>query len=420
MDIARPDIPRKKRRQRILSVSGALVLIALVSAGISRLRPAAPLLDTPAFTDAVKRGQMLREVRGSGVLVPEEIRWITASSPGRIDNITLLPGVTVTANTILVELSNPELEQAAFEAQSQWHAAQAQSEKLKVQLESDRLTELAVIATLKSDMVQAKIEADADETLRKDGLVPTLVARKSRAKADELDARLQLEQKRLDISADSTQAQLRAQAVEVERLNKLYQLKAQQVEALKVRAGCDGVLQRLGDDRPLQVGQQLVAGAIIARIANQSKLKAEIKISETQARDIQENQHAEIDTRNGVVAGHVVRIDPAVLNGTVTVDVKLDAAPPRGSRPDLSVDGTITLERLEDVLYAGRPVNGQANSLVNLFKVVDDGKSAVRVPVRLGRSSVSQIEIVDGLRVGDQIILSDMSQWDSYDRVRLK
>jgi HlyD family secretion protein len=420
VDIARPDITRQKRRRQILVSFISLAVLALITVGLLRLKPALPTLDGPAFTDIVKRGKMLREVRGNGTLVPEEIRWITAMSPGRVENILLLPGVTVKADTVLVELSNPELEQSAFEAESQWHAAEAQLEKLTVQLESEHLTQESVVASLKSDLAQAKLEAEADQELLKDGLVPNLTEKRSRSKADELEARYRLEQKRLEISAKSTHAQVQVQDAEVERLRKQYQLKLRQVEALKVRAGIDGVLQRLGDERPLQAGQQLVAGANIARIANPAKLKAEIKIAETQARDIQFDQHAEIDTRNGVIAGHVVRIDPAVQNGTVMVDVKLDAPLPKGARPDLSVDGTITLERLEDVLYVGRPVNGQAESLVSLFKVTDGGKGAMRVAVKLGRTSVSSIEVLDGLQVGDTIILSDMSQWDTHDRVKLK
>jgi HlyD family secretion protein len=420
MDVARPDLIRQKRKRRIRLFLICVAALAAATFGISRLKPALPTVDSPVFTDTVKRGQMLREVRGNGTLVPEEIRWITASSPGRVEKILLLPGVTVKADTVLVELSNPELEQATFETESQWHAAEAQSDKLKVQLESERLTQQSLIASLKSDLAQSKIEAEADEDLLKDGLVPSLVAKRSRSKADELDGRCKFEQTRIDISAKSTSAQIRVQDAEVERLRKQYELKLRQLEALKVRAGFDGVLQRLGDEHPLQSGQQLVAGANIARIANPAKLKAEIKIAETQARDILPDQIASVDTRNGVIPGHVVRIDPAVLNGTVTVDIKLDGPLPRGARPDLSVDGTITLERLQDVLYVGRPVNGQADSLVSLFMVIDGGNAALRTPVKLGRNSVSSIEIVEGLQVGDLIILSDMSQWDGHDRLRLK
>ena len=420
MDIARPDIRRKKRRRQILLIVVGAIALVLVTVGLSRLGPALPTIDGPAFTDTVKRGEMLCEVRGNGTLVPEEIRWITATSPGRVEKILLLPGVTVELDTILVELSNPELEQATFEAESQWHAAEAQLEKLKVQLDSERLTQQSLIASLKSDLAQARIEAEADEDLLKDGLVPALVAKRTRSRANELRDRHELEQERLKISAKSTLAQLRVQDAEVERLRKQWELKKRQMEALKVRAGIPGVLQRLGDERPLQVGQQVLIGATLARIANPAKLKAEIRVAETQARDIQFDQRAVIDTRNGTVPGHVVRIDPAAVNGTVTIDIALDAPPPRGARPDLGVDGTITLEHLADVLHVGRPVNGQADSLVGLFKIVDGGRRAVRVQAKLGRTSVSRVEVKEGLAEGDQIILSDMSQYDGHEQVRLR
>ncbi len=420
MDNARPDIARKKRRRRVVIIVAGAMTVVLVSLGLSHLGPALPTIEGPVFTDTVKRGEMLCEVHGNGTLVPEEIRWVTATSPARIEKILLLPGVTVEPDTVLVELSNPELEQATFEAESQWHAAEAQLERLKVQLESDKLTQQSLVASLKSDLAQATIEAEADEDLLKDGLVPTLVAKRSRSKANELQDRYALEQERLTISAKSTLAQLRVQEAEVERLRKQGELKKRQMDALKVRAGIPGVLQRLGDERPLQVGQQVLVGATIALIANPAKLKAEIKVPETQARDIQFDQRAIIDTRNGTVLGHVVRIDPAAVNGTVTVDIALDAAPPRGARPDLNVDGTITLEHFNDVLHVGRPVNGQADSLVGVFKLVDEGRRAVRVQAKFGRTSVSRVEVKEGLSEGDQIILSDMSQYDGHEQVRLR
>src|SRR5260221_10130086 len=420
MDIARPDIFLKKRRRRILFAISSLAVLAVVTVGLSRLKPAVPSVDSPVYSDTVKRGPMLREVRGNGALVPEEIRWLTATSPGRVENILLLAGVTVKADTVLVELSNPELEQAAFDAESLLEAGAAQLEKLQVQLESEHLTQESVVASLKSDWAQARLEAEADESLRKDGLVANLTAKRSRSKADDLETRYQLEQKRLEISAKSAHAQRLVQEAELSKLRKQDQLKKQQVAALKVRAGLDGVLQKVGDVTPLQVGQQVLAGANIARIANPNKLKAEIKIAETQAKDIQHGQAAEVDTRNGKIPGHVVRIDPSVQNGTVTVDVALDGPLPKGARPDLSVDATITLEKLDDVLFLGRPVHGQPDSKVSLFKLTDGGREAVRIPVQLGRNSVSSIEILDGLQAGDQVILSDMSQWDAHDRLKLK
>lgn len=420
MDIARPDISQRKRRHRVVLSIVAVVLLGLITLGLSQLEPALPLVDGTAFTGTVRRGEMLCEVRGNGTLVPEEIRWITATSAGRVEKILLLPGVTVEPDTMLVELSNLELEQETFEAESQWHAAKAQMEKLKVQLETERLTQKSVIASLKLDLAQADIEAEADEYLLKDGLVPALAAKRTRSRANELKNRYDLEQERLVISAKSSLAQLRVQEAEVERLRRQWELKKRQLDALKVRAGISGVLQALGDEKPLQIGQQVVAGATIARIANPAKLKAVIRVAETQARDIQFNQRAIIDTGNGTVPGHVARIDPAAVNGTVTVDIALDASPPRGARPDLSVDGSITIEHLENVLHVGRPVNGQAESLVSLFKLVDDGRRAVRVQVKLGRTSVSSVEVKKGLKDGDQIILSDMSQFKGNEQVRMR
>ncbi|MBI3415453.1 MAG: HlyD family efflux transporter periplasmic adaptor subunit [Verrucomicrobia bacterium] len=420
VDIARPDLARKRRRNRWLATIAALVALGAITLGLSRLQPAAPSVDgATVLRDTVKRGSFLRDVHGNGTLVPEDIIWITATTQGRVERILLLPGVEVTADTVLVELSNPELVQAAFDAESAVQSAEAQLEKLKVQLESDQLTLEAVLATLKSEAATASIEAEADERLRVAWLVPELTAKKSRTHADELQSRLQLEKRRLEISARSATAQMLVQESELAKLRKQYQLKQQQVAALRVKAGFDGVLQRIGDVQPLQQGQQLAVGANLARIANPAKLKAEIKIAETQAKDVQHGQVVSVDTRNGVVAGHVIRIDPAVVNGTVTVDVALEGTLPKGARPDLSVDARIILEKLENVLHVGRPVNGQSESKVSLFKIIENGRAALRVPVQLGRTSVSLIEVISGLQEGDQIIVSDMSQWDAHDRIRL-
>jgi HlyD family secretion protein len=418
MDVVRPRKPRWRRRAIMLG--GAVLLLVGITAAVSRLGPAAISIDKAStWSDAVKRGSMVRQVRGTGTLIPEDIRWATAASPGRIERIALLPGVAVKPDTILVELSNPELEQTVLELDSQASAAGAQREKLRLQLENDRLALASTIATLRSEATVARIEAAGDEALHAAGNGPELNAKRSRAKADELGNRIELEEKRLETLSQSVRAQLVVQDAETARIRAMQMLRRQQLEGLKVRAGIAGVLQRLGDEQPLRIGQHVAAGAPLARIANQSRLKAEIKIAETQAKDVQLGQAAAVDTRNGIIAGKVARIDPAVSNGTVTVDVALQGELPAGARPDLTVDGTITLERLEGVLYVGRPVGVQAEGPARLFKLVEGGAAAVRIPVRLGRSSVDTIEVLEGLGAGDQIIVSDMSQWDSHDRVRL-
>ncbi len=420
MDIQRTSQARKRRIRRVIFGSVGLVVVALVTVGLSRLKPAAPSVDKGTiWTDTVKRGEMLREVRGTGTLLPEEIRWVPIVNPGRVERILVLPGAAVQADTVLIELSNPELEQAVFDSEWQCKAAAAELENLQAQLESLRLSQEAAAASLKADFSQAELEAEADEELCKDGLVPKLVMKRSRSKADELKSRVEIEEKRLKTSANAARAQVAVQQAKVEQLRAQSNLKRQQFDSLKVRAGLSGVLQKLGDREQLQVGQQLPSGANVARVADPRRLKAEIKIAETQAKDVQLGQLVSVDTRNGLVEGRVVRIDPAVQNGTVTVDVTLEGALPKGSRPDLSVDGTIQLERLADVVNVGRPVQGQAESTVGLFKLVNGGREAVRVQVKLGRSSVNAIEVRGGLEVGDQIIRSDMSQWDAYDRVRI-
>src|SRR2546430_5257692 len=422
MDIARPDQARKRRRRRILYSVAGLAVLALITIGLSRLQPAAPLVEN-AWPDTVKRGEMLRQVRGNGTLVPEEILWIPTLTAGRVENILVLPGAAVKADSVLVELSNPEVEQAAFDAEWQRKAAEAELANLRVQLDTARLNLQAAVASAEANYSSAKLEFEVNDELSKAGLVPALTLKQSKAKAEELAKLLEIERERLRISADAARAQLAVQEAKVEQLRAQVQLRRRQVEALKIRAGIDGVLQKLGDaaaTTTLQVGQQLAAGATVARVANPAKLKAEIKVAETQAKDITFDQKAYVDTRNGVIPGHVVRIDPSAQNGTRSVDIALDGPLPKGAVPDLSVDGTIELERLDNVMYVGRPVQAQSESTVGIFKVVDGGKEAVRVPVKLGRTSVSTIEIVEGLQVGDQVILSDMSQYDAYARVRLR
>jgi len=421
MDIARPDLKRRRNRRRVIFSLAGLATLALITLFLSRLEPAAPRVDAAqVWRDTVKRGEMLRQVRGNGTLVPEQIQYVQVATDGRIERIHVLAGAAVQPDTLILELSNPELEQEAFDLDWQLKGAEAQMRKLKVQLESDRLTQESTIASLRADYTQASLEAQADEILAKDGLVPDLTMKRSRAKGDELKQRLEVEQRRLLIKVDSDAAQLAVQNAELEKIRASLALRREKVAALKVRAGLEGVLQSVGDGTvTLQVGQRLAPGATLAKIVQPTKLKAEIKIAETQARDVVIGQKASIDTRNGVIAGHVTRVDPAVLNGTVTVDVALDGALPRGARPDLSVDGTIELERLENVLYVGRPVNGQPEATIGLFRVRDAG-DAERVTVKLGRTSVSTVEILEGLDVGDVVVLSDMSQWDEFSRIKLR
>jgi len=416
MDIRREGQARKRTIRRVLYSLTALIAILLITLGLSRLKPAAPTIErSTVWPGTVKRGEMIRNVHGLGTLVPEDIRWIPAANEGRVDRILWLPGKVVKADTVLLELSNPEIELAMFNAEWQLKAAEANYTDTRVQLESERLDQEATTAEVKAEYHQAKLKADRNELLAKDGLCAEIDLKLSQVMAEELDNRYALEKKRLDISAESIQAQLAAKRIEVDRLRAQYQLKRSQFESLKVRAGVDGKLQQL----PVQVGQRVPVGTNLARVADPSRLKAEVKIAETQAKDIEIGQPAIVDTRNGLIPGHVTRIDPASQNGTVTVDVSLEGELPKGARPDLSVDGTIELEHLADVLYVDRPAFGQEKSTVTLFRLVEEGKGAVRVQVKLGRSSVNTIEILEGLRVGDQVILSDMSAWDAYDRIRL-
>jgi len=352
--------------------------------------------------------------------VPEQIQFVQAETEGRVERIFLQPGTAVTADTVLMELSNPELQQAAFDADWRLKSAEAQLTKLRAQLENERLTLKASVTALKADSTQAELDARAAEALAKDGLISKLETTRARAKANQLRERFEIEQERLKTCAQSTDAQLVVQQAEVERARALLTRKQQQVAALRVRAGVSGVLQQIGDATPLQIGQRVTPSATLAKIVEPTRLKAVLKIVETQVKDVQLGQRADIDTRNGVVPGRVIRIDPAAQNGTVTVDVKLDGPLPKGARPDLSVDGVIELERLDSVLYVGRPVQGQPDSTVGLFKVVNGGTVAQRVPVKLGRSSVSLVEVLDGLQAGEQVILSDMAAWDGNTRVRLE
>ncbi len=405
-----------KRKRRIWFGAGAAVLVALVTFGLSRLEPAAPSIEKgTVWMDTVKRGPMLRQVRGSGTLVPEEIRWIPAVTEGRVERRVVLPGTAVKPDTVILELSNPELVVAAADAASELKAAEAESTNLKVQLESALLTQRASAAGIQSDYRQAAMQAEADDELAKNGLVADITQKLSRMRADELRGRSEIEDARLEMSAKAVDSQMAVQQARVDRFRAAYKLRQDQLNALKVRAGVEGVLQLI----PVEVGQRVAPGSNLARVAEPGRLKAEVRIAETQARDIQIGQVASIDTRNGIIPGKVSRIDPSVQNGTVTVDVALEGPLPRGARPDLTVDGTIELERLTDVLFVGRPAFGGEQSTVGLFKLEAGGSAASRVQVKMGRSSVNSVEILEGLKEGDQVILSDMSAWDAFDRVRL-
>jgi HlyD family secretion protein len=416
MDVPKQGARRKKIIRRTILGAALAVAIPLITWGLSRLKPAAPAVEkSTLWTDTVKRGPMLRQVRGLGVLVPEEVLWIPAVNEGRVDKILLRPGAQVRRNTILMVLSNPELELAAEDLKWQVKAAEANLKDLRVKLETARLDLRAAVARVESEFVQAKLKAERDEALGKEGLTPDLNVKLSRAASDEAAKRFDIDRKRLEISATSAEAQLAAQQVQIEKLRAAYQLKKEQVENLRIRAGADGVLQQV----PVEVGQRLAAGTILAKVAQPERLKAEIKIPETLAKDVMIGQPAQVDTHNGIIVGRVARIDPAAVNGNVTVDIRLEGNLPAGARPDLSVDGIVELERLTDVLYVQRPVFGQPNSLIGLFKLSPDGKEASRVQVRIGRVSVQTVEILEGLKAGDQVVLSDMSAWDGHDRLRL-
>lgn len=416
MDIARPSQAGHRRRMQILAAAGGLAALAAITFAIARLKPAAPAVErSTVWIDTVRRGPMLRQVRGLGTLVPEEVRWIPALTEGRVERILIRPGTPVAADSVILELSNPQLDLDALDAGWQLKAAEAETINLKVRLESQRLDQVAAAATVEANQKQARLQADADTALAAQGLVSDLNLKISLSRAEELTTRLAIEQKRLEIGNESIAAQLKVQEARLEQLRALAALKRRQVEALKVRAGIAGVLQQL----PVEVGQQIAPGATLAKVTVPGRLKAELRIAETQAKDILLDQQASIDTHNGVARGRVARIDPAVQNGTVKVDVALEGDLPKGARPDLSVDGTIELERLADVLQVGRPAFGQEQGTVGLFRLRPGTSEAVRVQVKLGRSSVNVIEIVEGLAEGDQVILSDTSAWDASDRIRL-
>jgi len=418
MDIKRPPKSKLKKKVRtaIMIVVG-LAAVGGITYGLTKLKPAAPPLDpSTAVIDTVKRGEMVRDVRGNGTLVPQVTRWVPAPADGRVENILLQAGVEVSPETVIVELSNPQLEQQATDAEFQVKAAEADAENLKVKLESDAMTQKSQIATINAQYSQAKMQLDADESLAKQGLVADLVLKISRVAVQDLANRLKVEQERLAVNSKSTKAQLNAASSRLQQLRVMAKLRRDQVDALKVRAGTAGVLQQVS----VQVGQQVTPGLNIARVADPASLKAVLRVAETQIKDVRVGQPVLVDTRNGVIQGTVSRIDPAAREGTFDVDASLIGPLPPSARPDLSVDGTIELERLKDVLKVGRPAFGQANQTIGMFVLTPDGSEAVRTKVTLGRNSVSTVEILDGLKEGDKVIISDTSALDSYNRIRLK
>ena len=418
MDISRPDLKHQKRRSLFLKVALAAVVVILAVAYVVRLKPAIPTVDAPLLTDTVKRGDLLRQVRGPGTLVPREdrIRLIPAETAATVLRIRVLPGATVTADTILMDLVDPEVQQQLLDAQLQLKGAQADLQNVRAHLQSDLMTQRAGAATVSADQKQAALQSQTDKSLYDLGVISGLTYSASKGKADELSQRNALEDQRLTLNSHTIATEMAVQQAKVDQAQAILALRQKQASALSVRAGIAGVLV----DLPHQVGEHVDIGTTLAKVVQPDQLKASLKIPETQARDIQIGQAAEIDTHNGVIDGKVMRIDPAVQAGTVTVDVQLEGALPQGARPDLSVDGTIDLDHLHNVLTVGRPVVGQENSIISLFRVDPSGKTATRVQVQVGRASVNAIQILSGLSAGDVVILSDMSRWDSADKVRLQ
>lgn len=420
MDIQRPaSVARQKKLRRIAFAIAGILVIALVSVVLARLQPAAPTVErATVWVETVKRGPMVVQVRGLGTLVPvdEARRWIPAATQGRVERILMRPGTLVKPDTVILELSDPTAQQLLSDAEQQLRAAEADYASLEAKLEAERLNQKSNAATVEADYHQARLENEVNEDLAKDGLVSNLVLKQSTVRAESLATRNQIEQDRLKVAEENVKQQLLAQKARIDQLRALYDLRLSEVEQLRVRAGMEGVLEQV----PVEVGQQVTAGTNLVRVADPTRLKAELRIAETQARDLAIGQVATVDTRNGIIPGKVIRIDPSAQNGTVTVDVGLEGELPRGARPDLSVDGTVELNRLDNVLFVGRPAFGQEQSTVGLFKLDPTTGESMRVQVQLGVSSVNTIEVLNGLVEGDQVVLSDMSAWDQFDRIRLR
>ncbi len=413
------DIVRKppKKTKRYVYAGVGVAALALLTVWIRTLEPAAPTVERATlWIDTVRRGPMVRQVRGPGTLVPEQIRWVSAVTAGRVEQIHLRPGAMVHPETLLMEMSNPDVQLEALNAQTQLASAEAQLLTLRTNLETQRLNQKSAVNQIRTQYQEAQRTATLTKALAEKGLASDMELKRATEAAEDLRTRLQLEQERAKVLEGSIDRQLALQRANVERLRAVSQFQQDRIASMKVKAGSEGQLQEL----PWEVGQWANPGAVLARIAQPGRLKAVLRIPETQAKDVTIGQRASIDTRNGIVNGHVMRSDPAAVNGTVTVEVALDGELPKGARPDLSVDGTVEIERLDDVLYVGRPAYGQAESTVGLFRLEPDGKTATRVNVKLGRSSVNTIEVVGGLAPGDKVIISDMSQYDNFNRVRLK
>lgn len=417
MDVARPpEVAERRKRNRIIAGAAAVLFVVVTTVALARLKPAAPTVEAGGlWIEPVKRGTMLRQVRGTGVLVPDEIRWITALTDGRVERIVVLPGTAVEADTVLLELSNPQTEQAALTADLDLRTAKDTYEVLKADLERDLLAQRAAAASVAAEAAQAAMNADADEQMAKNGFIPSIQLRRSRLLAETAAKRQKMEEERLANSERTLAVKLAVQQGEVQRRHTMAELRRSEATGLKIRAGVAGVLQEV----PVQVGQRIGPGTNLARVVDPTRLKAQVQVAETQVKDVVIGLKAEVDTRSGITPGHVVRIDPAARNGTVTVDIALDGALPRGARPDMSVDGTIELERLDNILYVGRPAFGQEQQKMSLFKLSVDRAEANLTPVELGRASVNTIEVIRGLNVGDCVVLTDMSQYAEFDRLRL-
>jgi len=417
VDILRPELKAQKQRRRWVVGGTMAVAAVVVTVALARLEPAAPTVErSTVWIGTVERGEMLRQVRGTGTLVPEQVQWIPAQTSGRVERRLVEPGAVVQPDSVILELSNPQVEQEALDAESRQRIAEAELVNARAQLESQSMTLRAELARVASEAQQAQLQAEANEELAKEGLVSTVELKLARARAASLTTRAEIEQERQGVFAGAAAAQVAARQAEVEQTRALADLRRRLRDSLRVKAGIAGVLQEVA----VEIGQQVTPGSTLARVAEPSRLMARLRVPATQARDIVIGQRTAVDTRNGVVAGAVARIDPAVREGTVTIDVTLAGELPRGARPDLAVDGTVELERIPEAVYVGRPAFGQEQSTIGLFRLEPDGSHARRVQVKLGRSSVSTIEVVEGLAPGDEVILSETSRWDEFERIKLK